>query len=111
MNVVDAAPLNGHVCLSLDDGSHREFDHVIAGTGYRVDVAGYDFLAPELVRRIYRVGGYPILTRGLESSVPGLHFLGAPAAWSFGPIMRFVSGTWYAAESLLRSVRKSARVA
>ena len=29
---------------------------------------------------------------GLESSVPGLHFTGAPAAWSFGPIMRFVSG-------------------
>jgi FAD-dependent urate hydroxylase len=107
LNVVEAAALNSHVRLSLDDGSQREVEHVIHGTGYRVDAAGYDFLAPALVDQIRRVGGYPVLTRGLESSVPGLHFLGAPAAWSFGPIMRFVSGTWYAAESLQRAVRHS----
>ena len=29
---------------------------------------------------------------GFESSVPGLHFVGAFAAASFGPVMRFVSG-------------------
>jgi FAD-dependent urate hydroxylase len=46
------------------------------------------------------VNGYPVLRPGLESSVPRLHFLGAPAAWSFGPIMRFVSGSWYASRSL-----------
>jgi FAD-dependent urate hydroxylase len=40
----------------------------------------------------------------MESSVPGLHFLGAPAAKSFGPIMRFVAGGWYAAQSLTRVV-------
>jgi hypothetical protein len=106
-NVAEAAPLNSHVRLLLDDGSLREVEHVILGTGYRVDAAAYDFLSPALVDRIRRVGGYPLLAPGLESSVPGLHFLGAPAAWSFGPIMRFVSGTWYAAESLLRVVRKS----
>ncbi len=38
----------------------------------------------------------------MESSVPGLHFLGAPAARSFGPLMRFVAGGWYGAESLTR---------
>ena len=48
--------------------------------------------------------GYPELARGLESSVPGLHFLGAPAAWSFGPLMRFVSGTGYTARALTRSL-------
>lgn len=41
---------------------------------------------------------------GLESSVPGLHFLGAPAAWSFGPIMRFASGGWYARSAAPRVV-------
>jgi FAD-dependent urate hydroxylase len=41
----------------------------------------------------------------MESSVPGLHFLGAPAAQSFGPIMRFVAGGWYGAKSLTRLVR------
>jgi hypothetical protein len=32
--------------------------------------------------------------------VPGLHFLGAPAAASFGPLMRFVSGAGYAARAV-----------
>jgi len=106
-SATEALPVEGHLRLTLDDGSRREVDHVIFGTGYRVDVGAYDFLSPALVERIHRVGGYPVLTRGLESSVQGLHFLGAPAAWSFGPIMRFVSGSWFAAESLVRTVRKS----
>jgi hypothetical protein len=40
----------------------------------------------------------------MESSVPGLHFVGAPAAWSFGPINRFVSGGWYAGRALARVI-------
>jgi hypothetical protein len=56
---------------------------------------------------VRRVGGYPILGRGFESSIPGLHFLGAPAAWSFGPTMRFVSGSWYAARQLAARARKT----
>jgi hypothetical protein len=43
-----------------------------------------------------------VLGPGLESSVPGLHFMGAPAARSFGPIMRFVVGTWYSAPAVAR---------
>jgi hypothetical protein len=97
------------VRLVLDDGTERRVDHVIAGTGYRPDIAGYDFLTPELLARIRRVNGYPILRRGLEASVPGLHFVGAPAAWSFGPINRFVSGSWYAASSVAERVRRSSR--
>jgi cation diffusion facilitator CzcD-associated flavoprotein CzcO len=75
-------------------------DHLIYGTGYRVDVTRYPFLAAPLVRAVRRVNGYPLLGRGLESSVPGLHFVGAPAAWSFGPIMRFVSGGWFASRAV-----------
>ena len=48
-------------------------------------------------------GGYPILNSGLESSLPGLHFVGAPASESFGPIMRFVVGTWYAGPVIARA--------
>jgi hypothetical protein len=51
-----------------------------------------------------RVNGYPILDKGFESTVPGLHFLGAPAAWSFGPLMRFVAGTEFAARGLVRGI-------
>jgi FAD-dependent urate hydroxylase len=69
-----------------------------------VDVRRYGFLAPELIQKVRCIDGYPDLIAGFESSVPGLHFLGAPAARSFGPVMRFVSGTWYAAPTLTRYI-------
>jgi hypothetical protein len=40
----------------------------------------------------------------MESSIPGLHFIGAAAAESFGPLMRFVSGTGYCSRNLTRGV-------
>jgi FAD-dependent urate hydroxylase len=96
---------NGQVTLDLADGSSRTVDHVLAGTGYRVDVRRYPFLARELAASIAVAdGGYPVLGPGLESSVPGLHFMGAAAAHSFGPIMRFVVGTWYSAPAVARRV-------
>lgn len=95
---------SGELRVELADGGVRVVEHLLLGTGYRVDVARYPFLDPELLGQIRRVGGYPLLRRGLESSVPGLHVLGAPAAWSFGPIMRFVSGSWYASRSVTRAV-------
>jgi FAD-dependent urate hydroxylase len=110
--VIQAKPTAAGVHVTLDDNSRRLVDHVILGTGYRVDISAYGFLSPELVAAIHQAnGGYPTLGKGLESSVPGLHFLGAPAAWSFGPIMRFVSGSWYGAETLAVHVGNGAHPA
>ncbi len=95
---------DGRVILRLDDGGKREADHVVLATGFHVDVARYDFLAPELVRALRVADGSPLLGTGLESSVPGLHFVGAPAARTFGPAMRFVVGTAYAASALTRRI-------
>jgi len=92
------------VRAELDDGSERVVDHVLFGTGYAVDIARYPFLDRALLQRTRRVQGYPLLGPGFESSVPGLHVLGAPAAWSFGPTMRFVSGSWYAGRTLARKI-------
>jgi cation diffusion facilitator CzcD-associated flavoprotein CzcO len=102
--VVEARERGEQVELTLADSSQRRADHVLLATGYRVDIAGYDFLPDSLLQRIARVGGYPRLRRGFESSVAGLHFLGAPSAWSFGPLMRFVAGTEFAAPALTRGV-------
>jgi hypothetical protein len=102
--IVSAAAVGERIRVRLDNGHERTVDHVFLGTGYRMDVSKYDFLAPELARSISRFQGYPRLTEGLESSVPKLHFLGAPAIWSFGPLMQFVVGTHYASGSLLRCV-------
>lgn len=95
------------VALTLDDGSPREVDHVLISTGYRVDVSRYPFLTPELLARVRLVDGYPVLRAGLESSLPGLHFVGAPAARSFGPVCRFVSGTAFTARELTRGIARA----
>jgi FAD-dependent urate hydroxylase len=108
--VVAAEKLDGRIKLTLSDQSHRIVDHVILATGYRVDISRYDFLAPELLAGIRRMQGYPLLGIGLESSVPGLHFLGAPSAWSFGPLMRFVSGTEYSSRALTAHILGGSRV-
>ena len=103
-SVVGAATAKGRVQIVLDDDSVQIADHVILATGYRVDIAAYGFLSPMLLGQIAQTDGYPLLDAGLESSVAGLHFLGAPAAWSFGPMMRFVSGSSFAARALLKRV-------
>lgn len=103
-HVVAAEPAGNRIRLTLDDGGLREVDHVLLGTGYRVDVARYPFLAPELVAGLRRANGHPVLRRGLESTVDGLHFVGAPAAWSFGPLLRFVAGAEFAARTVARSL-------
>lgn len=91
----------------LDDGSERRVDHLIAATGYRVDIARYPFLAPSLVERIERVEGFPSLTGTYESSVRGLYFVGAPAARSMGPGMRFVSHSGMAAAAVARGIART----
>ena len=83
--VLRAEPTGDGLRLSLSDGTTREVDHLMFGTGYRVDVTQYPFLSGAVVRDLRVVNGYPVLGRGLESSIPGLHVLGAPAARSFGP--------------------------
>jgi hypothetical protein len=103
-SIVSATPAADGLLVTLAGGETRTVDHLLFGTGYRVDIARYRFLAPSLLARVKRAGGYPLLGHGLQSSVAGLHFLGAPAAWSFGPTMRFVSGGWYAARALTRVV-------
>jgi FAD-dependent urate hydroxylase len=108
--VASASPRNGHLRLTLNDKTTRLADHVILGTGYRVNVARYGFLSPAILARLKVVDGFPSLGPALESSVPGLHFLGAPAAWSYGPLMYFVSGTKYAANALVRHFAASGKV-
>ncbi len=92
------------VAIRLDDGSERLIDHVLLGTGYRIDVLRYPFITAELGSQLRIQDGSPLLGRGLESSVPGLYFIGAPAAESFGPTMRFVVGTAYTGVAVTQHV-------
>ena len=102
--VVSAVPFGERLKVKLDDGSDRMVDHMFFGTGYQVDVAKYEFFSPQLVQSISCFQGYPRLREGFETSVPGLHILGAPAVWSFGSLMQFVVGTHYSSRALLRRI-------
>jgi hypothetical protein len=95
--------------VGWNDASARAWDQVILGTGYRVNIALYPFFSREVLERIDLVDGYPRLDAGFETSLPGLHFLGAPAAWSFGPLMKFVAGTEFAAQALRRRILEAKR--
>jgi cation diffusion facilitator CzcD-associated flavoprotein CzcO len=92
------------ITVRLSDGSSRTVDHILMGTGYRVDVSKYAFLSPGIVSSLKTLNGFPLLQEGMETSVPGLHILGAPGIWTFGPLLQFVSGTHYASKSLTRVV-------
>ena len=102
---------NGRVALHLraDDGTEREVvtEHVIAATGYKVDMDRLKFVSPEIRSSLKLVGGSPVLSSGFESSVPGLYFAGLTAANSFGPVMRFAYGAGFAARTLTRAVSKA----
>jgi cation diffusion facilitator CzcD-associated flavoprotein CzcO len=102
--VTSAEVLGERLRLRLDDGGERIVDHALLATGYRVDVARYRFLAPELLRSLDRVDGYPRLSGRYECSVPSLYFIGAAAAWSFGPLSRFVAGAEHAARAVTRAI-------
>jgi FAD-dependent urate hydroxylase len=94
------------VQLTLDDGSTRRVDEVVLGTGYAVDAAGEPAIGQSIREHLNLKGGYPVLGRGLESSVTRLHFVGAYAALSFGPVMRFVSGTRFAARNVAERISR-----
>jgi thioredoxin reductase len=101
---VEAARVNGHVAVRLSDGEELSANHVLLATGYHCDIARSGILAEPLVGEIRTAGGSPLLDADMQSSVRGLFFLGATAARSCGPIMRFVTGTWFAAAAVTAGI-------
>jgi len=102
---------DGRVRLKIqaDDGSEREIvtEHVIAGTGYKVDMERLQFLSPQIRSGVKVLHRSPVLSSNFESSIPGLYFAGVAAANSFGPVMRFAFGAGFAARTVTRAVKKA----
>jgi thioredoxin reductase len=95
--------------LRAADGTEREVrtEHIIAATGYKVDLERLKFLSPDIRSRVRTVKGSPVLSSSFESSVPGIYFVGIAAANSFGPVMRFAFGAGFAARRLTQTMAKA----
>jgi thioredoxin reductase len=109
---VKSAETQGSGVRLILDGPERstlDVDHVVAGTGFRVDLSRLSCLPDELRARITTLNRYPVVSRAGESSVPGLYFAGAAAAVSLGPSVRFIAGTHNSARQLARSVARRER--
>jgi hypothetical protein len=63
-------------------------------------------LDENLLSRIATADGPPVLSKAYESSVDGLHFIGAASADSFGPVMRFVFGASHPSRRLAAHLAK-----
>jgi pyridine nucleotide-disulfide oxidoreductase len=112
-SIREAVPHGGGVRMVLDGPGQPliDADHVIAGTGFRVDLARLPFLPESLRLSVNTLNGHPLVSRAGQTSVPGLYFAGAPTVLSIGPSARFVAGTYTLPALLARSVARQARAA
>lgn len=112
MHINGAKVHNDHISLQLTDesGTPRtvEVDHVIAGTGYRVDLRRLTFIDNRIRAAIKTSEHTPILSSNFECSVPGLYFVGVTAANTFGPLLRFAFGARFASRRISLHLAKSA---
>jgi FAD-dependent urate hydroxylase len=100
--IMAARACGGGIGLDLDNGS-SSFDHVVLGTGYRIDISRIGVLSPPLLEAIACADGSPLLNAGFESTVPKLHFVGSYAVKSFGPLLRFIAAVPFAARSVTKA--------
>lgn len=90
--------------LILSNGERLEVDHLMLGTGYRVDLKKLPMLSPALLSQIQTYQETPVLSDRFESSVPGMYFIGASSVSSCGPLYRFVVGTKAAARRIAQAI-------
>jgi hypothetical protein len=106
-----AEEVDGRVNLTLRMVSGGEqvlsTEHVIAGTGYRVDMRRLAFLGPAILNQLDCADYAPRLSGNFESSIPGLHFVGTAASNSFGPMLRFAYGAKFTARRLSEHLVKT----
>jgi hypothetical protein len=88
--------------------SEQTADHVIAATGYRIDLKRLEFLPDSIRSALRTVGGSAAVGHDYQSSVAGLYFIGPSVAPTMGPVMRFVFGSEHAATTVGRQLAATA---
>lgn len=97
--------------LVLSNGTEKIVNHIIAATGFHINLDKVPFFNTELLATIEREEGYsqfPKLNEAFESSVPGLYFAGPLSSHSHGPTFRFILGLRKTSFSIIPSIVKKA---
>jgi FAD-dependent urate hydroxylase len=104
--VTSATILDGKVRLTVaragTPAGELTADHLIAATGYRIDLKRLGFLPDAMLSSLRTVGGSAAVDGDYQSSVSGLYFIGPSVAPTMGPVMRFVFGAKHAATTVGR---------
>jgi lysine/ornithine N-monooxygenase len=100
----DGAKVTLHLSNHSGIRSTLTTDHVIAATGYKVDLRRAEFLSDEIKANVRCADHTPVLSQNFESSVPDLYFVGLASANTFGPVMRFLLGARHTARRITRHV-------
>jgi thioredoxin reductase len=89
--VVDVVDGDRGVRLHLSDRTTLEADHVVFASGYKADLSRVPYLQGAL-DRVTTTDGFPDLSEGFETSLPGLHMVGFASTRDFGPFYGFTKG-------------------
>lgn len=103
-SIVSATEQGQEVCLKLSDGTTRQVDHVILGTGYKPQVQTLPYIDSSLREQVQQRMGYPFLNKWFESSVPQLYFVGCLSGYDFGPLCRHITGSGVSARQIAHHV-------
>ncbi len=89
--VVGVIAADREVTLALSDGERLTVDHVLFASGYRADLASVPYLAGVL-DAVSVTDGFPDLSPGFETTLPGLSVTGFASTRDFGPFYGFTKG-------------------
>lgn len=109
--ITGAWEADGKAHVALSNGRKLTCDHVFAATGYRMALSRLSFLSDGVRRTIARTGATLNVSPSFETDLDGLYALGPLAMENFGPLLRFVCGTSFAAPRLARVLQQRVMLA
>lgn len=89
--VTNVTVVDREVRLQLSDQTTLLADHVVFASGYRADLSRIPYLRG-LLPHVMTTDGFPDLSEGFETSMPGLHLIGFASTRDFGPFYGFTKG-------------------
>jgi thioredoxin reductase len=103
---------NGALAVKLDNGETLTVEHVIAATGYKVDITRVPFLAAgNLLEKLTIRNGFPTLDEHMQTNIPGLFITSMAAIQDFGPLWAFTIAARASAQIIGQGLSLRARAA